>query len=209
METFLPYKLSTWCWNETCVQYISMWEMSVSLIMCQIHGRETEPWYTYLSLAYTSRVSLAPQSALNFCHLSCLTTKPTTWSVRPAKTQISMGIRPVGSESSMSAWRNLGPSATHWAHCEDSDQTGRMPRLIWAFAGRKIILLVLTWGGSFQFCNFKSDTYTIICGVKIFSFTTNLFLFVFCDHLEHLWNHSESSDSMSVLESQKTMTKSS
>ena len=26
--------------------------------------------------------------------------------------------------------------ATHWAHNEDSDQTGRMPRLIWVFAGR-------------------------------------------------------------------------
>ena len=37
-------------------------------------------------------------------------------SVRPAKTQISLGIR-------------------HWAHSEDSDQTGQMPRLIWIFAG--------------------------------------------------------------------------
>ena len=27
------------------------------------------------------------------------------------------------------------PPATHWAHCEDSDQTGRMPKLIWVFAG--------------------------------------------------------------------------
>ena len=31
-------------------------------------------------------------------------------------TQISLGIRPVWSESSLSAWRNLGPLATHWAH---------------------------------------------------------------------------------------------
>ena len=30
-------------------------------------------------------------------------------SVRPAKTQISLGIRPVWSESSLSAWRTLGP----------------------------------------------------------------------------------------------------
>ena len=50
-------------------------------------------------------------------------------SVCPAKTQISLGIRPVWSESSLSAWRNLGPSATHWAHSVDSDQTGWMPRL--------------------------------------------------------------------------------
>ena len=57
-------------------------------------------------------------------------TKPTTWHVRPANTQISLGIRPVWSESSLCAWRNLEFLATHWAHSEDSDQAGRMPRLI-------------------------------------------------------------------------------
>ena len=31
---------------------------------------------------------------------------------------------------------------------EDSDQTGRMPRLIWVFAGRTLILLVLSCRGS-------------------------------------------------------------
>ena len=39
--------------------------------------------------------------------------------VRPAKTQISLGslgIRPIWSESSLSAWRNTGFSVTHWAH---------------------------------------------------------------------------------------------
>ena len=69
-------------------------------------------------------------------------------SVRPAKTQIRLGIRPVWSESSLSAWRNLGPLATHWAYSEDSDQTRRMPRLIWVFAGRTLILLVLSCRGS-------------------------------------------------------------
>ena len=46
-------------------------------------------------------------------HLSCRTTKPTKWYVRPAKTQISLGIRPVWSESSLSTWRKLGSLATH------------------------------------------------------------------------------------------------
>ena len=45
--------------------------------------------------------------------------------MRPAITQISMGIRTVWSESSLSAWQ-------------------RMPRLIWVFAGRTLTLLVLT-----------------------------------------------------------------
>ena len=80
--------------------------------------------------------------------LSRLMTKPTKWRVRPAKTQISLGFRPVWSEPSLSAWRKFGSFASHWAHSEDSDQTGRMPRLIWVFAGRTDILFVLSWGSS-------------------------------------------------------------
>ena len=84
-------------------------------------------------------------------YLSRLMTKPTKWHVCPAKTQISLGIRQVWSESSLSAWTKLGSLATHWAHSEDSNQTGWMPRLIWVFAGCTVILLVLSWGGSFLF----------------------------------------------------------
>ena len=57
--------------------------------------------------------------------------------------------RPGWSESSLSAWRKLGSLATHLAHSEDSDQTGRMPRLIWVFTGRTLTLLVLSCRGSF------------------------------------------------------------
>ena len=70
--------------------------------------------------------------------------------VCPVKTQISLSIRPVWSESSLSAWRKLGSLAIHWAHSKDSDQTGRMPRPIWVFAGRTVTLLVLSCGGSNQ-----------------------------------------------------------
>ena len=56
--------------------------------------------------------------------------------VRPAKTQISLGIRSVWSESSLCAqWVAKDPRFLH-ADSEDSDQTGWMPRLIWVFAGR-------------------------------------------------------------------------
>ena len=54
-------------------------------------------------------------------------------------------------QSLLSAWRKLGSLATYWAHSEDADQTGRMPRLIWVFAGRTVILLVLSWDGSFVY----------------------------------------------------------
>ena len=73
--------------------------------------------------------------------------KTNKMSVRPAETQISLGIRPVWSESSLSAWRKLGSLATHWVHSEDSDQTGRMPKLIWVFAGGTLIFVgfVMSW----------------------------------------------------------------
>ena len=76
--------------------------------------------------------------------------KTNKMAVRPAQTQISLGIRPVWSESSLSPWRKLWSLATHWTHSEDSDQTGRMPRLIWFVAGRTLILLVLSCRGSYM-----------------------------------------------------------
>ena len=71
-----------------------------------------------------------------FCleYMSHLMTKPTKSSVRPVKTKISLGIRPIWSESSLSTWRKLGSLATHCVHSEDAEQTGQMPRLIWVFA---------------------------------------------------------------------------
>ena len=72
---------------------------------------------------------------LNIAKLSQSTTKLTYWPMCPAKTQISLGIRSLWSESLLSAWRNLGLLVSHLAHNEDPDQTGWMPRLIWVFAG--------------------------------------------------------------------------
>ena len=52
-------------------------------------------------------------------NLSHLMTKPTKWHVRQAKTQISLGIRPVWSESSLCAqWVAKDPSFLH-ADSED------------------------------------------------------------------------------------------
>ena len=50
--------------------------------------------------------------------------------------QVSLGIRPVWSESSLCAqWVAKDPSFHH-SDSEDPDQTGRMPRLVWVFARR-------------------------------------------------------------------------
>ena len=44
--------------------------------------------------------------------------KTNKMTLRPAKIQISLGIRPVWSESSLSAWRKLRSLATHWADAQ-------------------------------------------------------------------------------------------
>ena len=74
--------------------------------------------------------------------------KTNKMSVRPAKTQISLGIRPVWSVSLLCAeWVVTDPRFLH-ADSEDPDQTGRMPRLIWVFAGRTATLFALSCRGS-------------------------------------------------------------
>ena len=76
--------------------------------------------------------------------LSRIMTKPTKWPVPPAKTQISLGIRPVWLEFSLCAQRVANVPRFHHADSEDYDQAWRTPRQIWVFFGA----LVLSCGGS-------------------------------------------------------------
>ena len=62
--------------------------------------------------------------------------KTNKMTVHPAKTQISLGFRPVWSESSLCAQLVAKDQIFLHADSEGSDQTGRMPKLIWVFAGR-------------------------------------------------------------------------
>ena len=62
--------------------------------------------------------------------------------VHPAKTQISLGICPVWSESSLSAWRKLRSLATHWAHSEDADAQADLS-LRWAHS--HFVGFVMRW----------------------------------------------------------------
>ena len=99
-------------------------------------------------------------------YLSRLTSKPTKWHVRPAKTHVNLDIRPVWSESLLSTWGKRRSLAVIRAHSEASDQTGRLPRLIWVFAGRKVhfiafvmrrlILLCLICVSNTDFCYFEA-----------------------------------------------------
>ena len=81
--------------------------------------------------------------------MSHLMTKAAKWHVRPAKTQISLGICQSDQSLLCAQWVAKDPSFLN-VDSEDSDQTGRMPRLIWVFAGCTVILLVLSWGGSYS-----------------------------------------------------------
>ena len=72
--------------------------------------------------------------------------------VRPAKTQISLGIRPVWSESSLSVWRSIGSLATHWAHSEDwSDWADAQADLSLRWAHSHFVGFVMSW----LICNMK------------------------------------------------------
>ena len=54
--------------------------------------------------------------------MSQCTTIPTKWHVHLAKTQISLAIHLIWSESLLSTWRKLGSLATQWAQAK-TDQT--------------------------------------------------------------------------------------
>ena len=71
------------------------------------------------------------------CHMPAPRIEPGHSSGKRHDQSLRLGIRPVWSESSLCAqWVAKDPMFLH-ADSENSDQTGRMPRLIWVFAGRK------------------------------------------------------------------------
>ena len=69
--------------------------------------------------------------------------------IKMVETIVSLYLNcPVWSESSLCAQLVAKDLSYLHADREESDQTGRMPRLIWVFAGRTGHL-VLSWGGLF------------------------------------------------------------
>ena len=116
--------------------------------------------------------------------MSGRTAKLTKWPMRVAKTQISLGIRLVRSESSLSAWIKLGCWATHWAHSEDSGQAGRIPRLIWVSDGRTchfvcFVELRLIYSSNGHFLSFKWSCFALTLTTTVFRSTTLSFWHVF------------------------------
>ena len=84
-------------------------------------------------------------------HLSRDMTKSTKWHECPAKTQISLGICPVWSESLLSTWRKLGSLVTHWAHSEDwSDWVDAQADLSLRWAYTHFVSFVMRWLNWYQ-----------------------------------------------------------
>ena len=71
-----------------------------------------KPKLFFFAVQFTFRICPMSDSQLPSEYLS-RHDKTDRVSVRPAKTQISLGIRPVRSESLLPAWRKLGSLATH------------------------------------------------------------------------------------------------
>ena len=67
--------------------------------------------------------------------MSCLMTKPTKWLCAQRRLRSAWASAQSDQSSLCTQWVAKDPSFLH-ADSKDSDQTGRMPRLIWVFAGR-------------------------------------------------------------------------
>ena len=160
LDLFCPF--TVWCLGkEVEFDSIGSWSLPVHLLFITF---EDQPAKNCINILFVQLRSLKRNTHIvfnnNMSHdmtkLTSASDKTNKMSVRPAKTQISLGIRPVWSESSMCAqWVAKYPSFLH-ADSENSDQTGRMLRLIWVFPGRTLILLVLSCRGSYVFQNQSS-----------------------------------------------------
>ena len=122
-------------------------------VCCQIYFRHRVSAWFYQTMETDSEAHyhlFFHYSQNNMLKMSFLMTKPTKWHVRPAKTQLSLGIRPVWSESSPCAQSVAKVPRCLNAASKDSDQNGRMRCPGWSESslGAHAILLVLSWGGS-------------------------------------------------------------
>ena len=81
-------------------------------------GKQGRSW---TDCSFKSKNSVNPnQTAVWFWPVTELPhNKTNKMTYAPSKTQISLGICPVWSVSSLSEWRNSGSLATHWGHCKD------------------------------------------------------------------------------------------
>ena len=107
------------------------------------HNHEETNWHL-AGFSFSSSLTFKYMYSLfwNVAYMSRLLTKPTKWPLCPAKTQISLGICPVWSESSL--------SATIERTAKTLIRLGGCPGWSESSLGAQTILLVLSWGGSYS-----------------------------------------------------------
>ena len=99
------------------LRYVKSWISSSAMLRVKPNKPATEILLLYMyESGYSKTCKMARASREDdkgdsqhkpHAQMNRITTKPTNWSIWPAKTQISLGIRPDWSESSLSAWRNI------------------------------------------------------------------------------------------------------
>ena len=116
-------------------------------IKANLMGKKTKKNITKFLLLNLPRkwLRLGQYSGKNQCnrHLIRGMTKSTKWLCAQRKLR-SAQASAQSDQSSLFAWRKIGSLPTQQVHSEDSDQNGRMPRLIWVFSGCTVTLLVLS-----------------------------------------------------------------
>ena len=86
---------------------------------------------------------------LGLKYMSRLMSKATIWPVHPAKTQISLGIRPVWSVFVVRSVGSWGPKFFFMWTAKTLIRLGGCPGWCESLLGAHTILLVLSWGGSY------------------------------------------------------------
>ena len=129
----------TFSLNEAHIFLVRRTMSAIFYILLYSKGTPFRLIFLLQQLLYSTCVEAVtlPRSSIWCCYQMSRNVRKRTFShERPTKTQISLRIRTVWSEPSLSAWRNFASLAIQNAASEDSDQTARKRRLIWNFAGR-------------------------------------------------------------------------
>ena len=105
-------------------------------------------------------------------HMSCGMTKSTKWVCAQRRLRSAWASTQSDQSSLCAQWIAKDPSFLH-AESKDSDQTGRIPRLIWVLAGGTLIVLVLSCHGSIILMS-KQDKVTCITCISQLAISARL-----------------------------------
>ena len=168
--------------TDTADENLDLWLHHLWLTILT-HGTRKSPFMAVRNFSVSAclshlRIKLLSQN-VHHCYMSRPMTKPTKWHLRPAKTQI---IRPVWSESSLSAWRKLGSLAISYPLNEQ--------RRLWSDWANAQTYLSLGWGHS-HFIDFvmrrliykSSGTTSTICSWAATAFRNKNNVLRFKEHL--------------------------